>query len=146
MRIEKCASSTLAKTASSVTSHTPVAGPSPGFSSRGAKNQKGGHIFEILHWMYAATRGPNVKWGAQAPRVPRWRRPCPVTRPRDTSQFSQRPQRRRSCRAAPRRTMTSHEPRLRKRLSRRWLRTHLLDVATRRGTRQSRRCLYTAYP
>ena len=28
----------------------------------GAKNQKGGHIFEIQYWMYAATRGPNVKW------------------------------------------------------------------------------------
>ena len=48
-------------------------GPSPGFSSRGGgKNQKegpktrrGGHIFKILYWMYAATRGPNVKWGAQ---------------------------------------------------------------------------------
>jgi len=47
-------------------------GPSPGFSSWGgqkpvgeAKNQKGGHIFEILYWMYAATRGPNAKWGAQ---------------------------------------------------------------------------------
>ena len=32
----------------------------------GAKNQKGGgHIFEILYWMYAATTGPHVKWGAQ---------------------------------------------------------------------------------
>ena len=46
-------------------------GPSPGFSSRGgqkpergAKNQKGGHIFKIQCWMYAATGGPNVKWGA----------------------------------------------------------------------------------
>jgi len=29
----------------------------------GAKNQKGSHIFKILYWMYAATRGPNVKWG-----------------------------------------------------------------------------------
>jgi len=48
------------------------AGPSSGFSSRGgqkpdggAKNQKGGHIFKILYWMYGATRGPNVKWRAQ---------------------------------------------------------------------------------
>jgi len=46
-------------------------GPSPGFSSRGAKNQegpktrKGGRTFKILYWMYAATKGPNVKWGAQ---------------------------------------------------------------------------------
>jgi len=39
-------------------------GPSPGFSSRGAKNQmegpktrKGGHIFKIQYWMYAATGG-----------------------------------------------------------------------------------------
>jgi len=39
-------------------------GPSPGCSSRGAKNQKGGHIFKIQYWMYAATGGPNVKWGA----------------------------------------------------------------------------------
>jgi len=31
----------------------------------GAKNRKGGHIFKILYWMYAAPRGPNVKWGAQ---------------------------------------------------------------------------------
>jgi len=35
----------------------------------GAKNQeapktrRGGHILKILNWMYAATRGPNVKWG-----------------------------------------------------------------------------------
>jgi len=29
----------------------------------GAKNQKRGHIFKILYWMYAATRGENVKWG-----------------------------------------------------------------------------------
>jgi len=34
-------------------------GPSPGVSSRG------GHIFKIQYWMYAATRGPNMKWGAQ---------------------------------------------------------------------------------
>jgi len=33
-------------------------GPSPGVSSRG------GHIFKIQYWMYAATRGPNMKWGA----------------------------------------------------------------------------------
>ena len=31
----------------------------------GPKNQKGSHIFKILYWMCAATRGPNVKWGSQ---------------------------------------------------------------------------------
>jgi len=36
---------------------TEGSGPSPGFSSRG------GHIFKIQYWMYAATVGPNVKWG-----------------------------------------------------------------------------------
>ena len=53
-----------------------LAGPSPGFSSRG------GHILKILYWMYGATRGPNVKWGAQISNggaghhwPPRWRRP-----------------------------------------------------------------------
>jgi len=54
-----------------------------------AKNQKegsitrrGGHIFKIHHWMYAATGGPNVKWGAPISNgeaghdwAPRWRRP-----------------------------------------------------------------------
>ena len=45
-----------------------TAGPSPGFSSRGAKNQEepkpeGGPILKIQYWMYAATEGPNVKWG-----------------------------------------------------------------------------------
>jgi len=44
--------------------------PSPGFSSRGPKNRRrgqkpeGGHTFKLLYWMYAATRGSNVKWGA----------------------------------------------------------------------------------
>jgi len=32
-------------------------------AARGAKNQKGCHIFKILYWMYAATRRPNVKLG-----------------------------------------------------------------------------------
>jgi len=48
----------------------------------GAKNQKGGHILKILYWMYAATRGPNVKWGGTGFKwgaghhwPPRWRRP-----------------------------------------------------------------------
>jgi len=43
----------------------------PGFSSRGgqkpkggAKNQKGVHILKIQYWIYVATGGPNVKWGA----------------------------------------------------------------------------------
>jgi len=31
----------------------------------GPKTRMGGHILKILYWMYAATRGPNVKWGAQ---------------------------------------------------------------------------------
>jgi len=51
-------------------------------AAAGAKNQKGGHILKILHWMYAATKGPNVKWagthfkwGGRAPLAPRWRRP-----------------------------------------------------------------------
>jgi len=39
------------------------AGPSSGFSSRGAKNQKGDYIFKIQYWMYVATGEPNVKWG-----------------------------------------------------------------------------------
>jgi len=30
----------------------------------GTKNQKGNHILKIQYWMYAATGGPNVKWGA----------------------------------------------------------------------------------
>jgi len=27
------------------------------------KNRRWGQIFEIQYWMYAATGGPNVKWG-----------------------------------------------------------------------------------
>jgi len=38
-------------------------GPSPGFSSRGDKNQKGGHIFIIQYWMYAATEGHRFQMG-----------------------------------------------------------------------------------
>ena len=30
----------------------------------GAKNRRGGHIFKIQYWMYAATGGTNVKWGS----------------------------------------------------------------------------------
>ena len=30
----------------------------------GPKTRSGGHFFEIQYWMYAATGGPNVKWGA----------------------------------------------------------------------------------
>ena len=33
-------------------------------AAEGAKKQKRGHILKILYWMYAAIRGPNVKWGA----------------------------------------------------------------------------------
>jgi len=49
----------------------------------GAKTRKGGHILKILYWMYAATRGTNVKWGGTDSKwgaghhwIPRWRRPC----------------------------------------------------------------------
>jgi len=55
----------------------------------GAKHQKGGHIFKIQYWMYAATgrpnvkwRGTNFKWGA-APLAPRWRRPWLQTTPKE---------------------------------------------------------------
>jgi len=30
----------------------------------GGQKPEGGHIFKTLYWMYAATRGSNVKWGA----------------------------------------------------------------------------------
>jgi len=30
----------------------------------GSQNQKGGNILKIQYWMYAATGGPNEKWGA----------------------------------------------------------------------------------
>jgi len=33
-------------------------------NQEGPKNRRGSHIFKIQYWMYAATRGPNVKWGA----------------------------------------------------------------------------------
>jgi len=69
-----------------------VAGPSPRFSSRGAKNQteeqkirRGGHIFKIQYWMYAATGGAKremggkqFQMGGRAPLPPRWRQPCLV--------------------------------------------------------------------
>jgi len=32
-------------------------------AAKEAKNQKEGHIFKIWYWTYAATEGPNVKWG-----------------------------------------------------------------------------------
>jgi len=65
-------------------------GPSPGFSSKGAKKQmkgpkarSGGHIFKVQYWLYVATGKPNVKWGAPISNggaghhfLPRWRRPC----------------------------------------------------------------------
>jgi len=43
-------------------------------AARGAKNLKVGHIVKILYWKYAATRGPNAKWGAGHHWPPRWRR------------------------------------------------------------------------
>jgi len=30
----------------------------------GPKTRRVGHIFKILYWIYAAIRGPNVKWGS----------------------------------------------------------------------------------
>jgi len=49
----------------------------------GAENQKGGQIFKIQYWMYAATGGPNVKWrgtdfkwGAGHHWPPCWQWPC----------------------------------------------------------------------
>jgi len=50
------------------------------------KTRREGHIFKIQYWMYAATEGPNVKWGApisngggRAPLAPRWRDPAEQT-------------------------------------------------------------------
>ena len=31
--------------------------------TEGPKTRRGGHIFKIQYWMYAATGGPNMKWG-----------------------------------------------------------------------------------
>jgi len=46
------------------------------------KTRRGGHILKTQYWMYAATAGPNAKWGAlisngggRAPLPPPWRRP-----------------------------------------------------------------------
>jgi len=39
-------------------------GPSPGFRSRGAKNQKGGPHFKIQHWICVATGGQTWNGGA----------------------------------------------------------------------------------
>jgi len=52
-----------------------LSGPSPGKPEGGAKNQKGGPHFKNTVLMYAATGGPNVKWGAGHHWPPRWRRP-----------------------------------------------------------------------
>ena len=41
----------------------------------GPKTRRGGHIFQIQYWTYAATGGPNVKWGPGHHWPPRWRRP-----------------------------------------------------------------------
>jgi len=80
-------------------------GPSPGFSSRegqkpegGDINQKGGHIFNIQYWMYAATGGPNVKvgstdfkWGTGHHWPPRWRRPWRNSKSKVWNQLIVRP-------------------------------------------------------
>jgi len=36
----------------------------------GPKMRRGDHILKIQYWMYAATGGPNVKWGGRAPLAP----------------------------------------------------------------------------
>jgi len=41
----------------------------------GPKTRRGGHIFKIQYWLYAATGGPNVKWGGGHHWHPRRRRP-----------------------------------------------------------------------
>jgi len=48
----------------------------------GSKTRRGGNIFQIQCWMYAATGGPNVKWegtdfkwGGGHHWPPRWQRP-----------------------------------------------------------------------
>jgi len=52
------------------------------FAAGRTKNHKGGNIFKIKYWMYAATGGPKMKWGAhilneeQGTTDPHWRRPC----------------------------------------------------------------------
>jgi len=33
------------------------------FAEGGPKIRRWGHILKIQYWMYAATSGPNVKWG-----------------------------------------------------------------------------------
>jgi len=47
--------------------HLLFAGPSPEFTSRGGPKIRRGNIFKIQYWVYAATGGPNVKWGAPIP-------------------------------------------------------------------------------
>jgi len=34
------------------------------YQKEGSKPRRGGNILKIQYWMYAATGGPNVKWGA----------------------------------------------------------------------------------
>ena len=43
--------------------HSQVQARRQDLAAGGAINQKGGHIFKIQYWMYAATGGPNLKWG-----------------------------------------------------------------------------------
>jgi len=42
-------------------------GPSPEVHNRGGQRPKGWGTFSntVQYWMYAATGGPNMKWGAQ---------------------------------------------------------------------------------
>jgi len=41
--------------------HSQVQARRQDLAAGGAINQKGGHIFKIQYWMYAATGGPNLK-------------------------------------------------------------------------------------
>ena len=43
--------------------HTHLQARRQDLAAGGAKNQKGGHIFEIHYWMYVATGGPNGNGG-----------------------------------------------------------------------------------
>jgi len=49
------------------------------FAAARTKNHKRENIFKIQYWMYAATGGPNMKWGhiwGKGATSPRWWWPC----------------------------------------------------------------------
>ena len=55
------------------------------YQQGGPKTRRGGHIFKIQYWMYAATGGPNMKWGAPISNGGTGRHcPPPLTTPRLT--------------------------------------------------------------